>query len=219
MKIACVTYRNWASEIYDRLFKKYNHQHQFLIIKNVNDFNKDKVKSFNPNLIFWFGWSWIIKEDFINNFECVMLHPSPLPRYRGGSPIQNQIIEGEKFSSVSIFRMTLNIDDGDIYFQKKFSLDGSLNKIFRRISDIGFEGACKVIDGNYILKKQDHKKATYVKRRNPSESEITIEEIKSKSAEYLYNKIRMLNDPYPNAYIKTKDNKKLFLIKSKIEKK
>ena len=219
MKIACITYRDWAVEIYDRLFKKYHKNHQFLIIKKAADFNKDEIKLFNPDLILWYGWSWIIKEDFINEFECVMLHPSPLPKYRGGSPIQNQIIEGEKFSAVSIFKMTLNIDDGDIYFQEKFSLDGSLNKIFSRISEIGFKGTCKVIDRNYILKKQNHKKATYYKRRKPSESEITAEEIKSKSAEYLYNKIRMLNDPYPNAYIKTKNNKKLFLIKSKIEKK
>ena len=40
-------------------------------------------------------------------------------------------------------------------------------------------------------------------------SEITVEEISTKSGEYLYNKIRMLQDPYPNAFIKTSDGKKL----------
>ena len=210
MKIACITYRDWAIEIYERLFEKYSKKHELLIIKKVDDFNQKKIKLFNPDLILWYGWSWIIKEDFINEYECLMLHPSPLPKYRGGSPIQNQIIEGEKFSAVSIFRMTLNIDNGDIYFQKKFSLAGSLNKILKRVSNIGYKGTCEIIEGNYTLKKQNHKKATYCKRKKPSDSEITIEEIKSKSAEYLYNKIRMLADPYPNAFIKI-INKKLII--------
>ena len=137
-----------------------------------------------------------------------MLHPSPLPRYRGGSPIQNQIIRGEKKSAVTLFKMTKNLDDGDIYFQEEISFEGSLNNIFNRISKIGFKGTCKIIDGDYKPVKQDHKYATYFKRRKPEDSEITIEEIKNNIAEYIYNKIRMLDDPYPNAYIMCGDNKK-----------
>ena len=38
-----------------------------------------------------------------------------------------------------------------------------------------------------------------------------------KKVQYLYNKIRMLQDPYPNAYIVTKDNKKLFIKKAEIK--
>ena len=49
-----------------------------------------------------------------------MLHPSPLPKFRGGSPIQNQIIRGEKISAVTIFKINKIIDGGDIYFQKNF---------------------------------------------------------------------------------------------------
>ena len=50
----------------------------------------------------------------------------------------------------------------------------------------------------------------------PRESEITLAELKNESLKYIYNKIRMLDDPYPNAYIKLKDKKlfiKKFLIK------
>ena len=49
-----------------------------------------------------------------------MLHPSPLPKFRGGSPIQNQIIRGKKISAVTIFKINKIIDGGDIYFQKNF---------------------------------------------------------------------------------------------------
>ena len=43
-----------------------------------------------------------------------MLHPSSLPQYRGGSPIQNQIIDGIKESEVCIFKMEKEIDSGQI---------------------------------------------------------------------------------------------------------
>jgi methionyl-tRNA formyltransferase len=67
-------------------------------------------------------------------------------------------------------------------------------------------------------KQQDHSAATFCKRRTPSESEITTEELATKSAEYLYNKIRMLADPYPNAYIVAADGKKVMITAARIEK-
>ena len=142
-----------------------------------------------------------------------MLHPSPLPKYRGGSPIQNQIINGEKKSAVTIFKINEILDGGDIYFQKKLSLNGSLNQIFERIIFLGTEGTLKILNKKNIkIKKQNHQKATIYRRRKPEESEITLKEIKNKSAEYIHNKIRMLDDPYPNAYIKLK-NKKIYIRK------
>ncbi len=216
MKIACISYRAWANSIYNQLFDRYKDEHKFLRISSKEEFDKEELIKFNPDIILWYGWSWIIDEYFTKNYISIMLHPSPLPKYRGGSPIQNQILNGEKQSAVSLFKMTKNLDDGDIFYQEKFSLEGSLDDIFNRIIDLGLKGTIKILKGNYKLKKQDHTKATYVKRRKPEESEITLDELKNKSSTYLYNKIRMLNDPYPNAYIITSDNKKLFITKSKI---
>ena len=62
-----------------------------------------------------------------------------------------------------------------------------------------------------MLSEQKSEEATYFARRKPEQSEITIDELENQTAEYLYNKIRMLQDPYPNAYIKTFDGKKLFI--------
>ena len=68
-----------------------------------------------------------------------------------------------------------------------------------------------IIDNGLKPVKQDHKEATYCKRRKPEESEITLSEIKNKDSIYIYNKIRMLADPYPNAFIKTSDGKKIII--------
>ena len=74
-----------------------------------------------------------------------------------------------------------------------------------------------------MLRKKYKDKKIIVKkiysRRIPKDSEITLNDLKSKSANYLYNKIRMLQSPYPNAYIKTIDRKKIYLLKAGLEKK
>jgi methionyl-tRNA formyltransferase len=216
MNIACITYRNWAIEIYEKINEVYKDQHNFLIWKTKNEFDADTLKKFKPDLILWYGWSWIVEDAFVNDYESIMLHPTPLPKYRGGSPIQNQIINGETIGAVSLFRMTEGLDKGDIYQQLPLSLTGSLNEIFRRISDLGFAATCNIIEGNYTLIPQDDSQSTYYKRRTPKDSEITQHELQNSSAEYLNNKIRMLNDPYPNAYINTADGKKLYIIDSKL---
>ena len=218
MKIACLSYRSWALKIYDQLKDKYEKKHQFLIFDNKESYNREKLLEFNPDLILWYGWSWIVEDIFVDDFTSVMLHPSPLPKYRGGSPIQNQIIKGEIKSAVSLFKMTKNLDDGDIYFQIPFSLSGNLSDIFLRITNLGFSATCLIIEGDYTLTPQDHNEKSFCKRRKPSDSEITLDELSNKPAEYIYNKIRMLADPYPNAYIVSSDNKKIYLTEAKIDK-
>ena len=144
-----------------------------------------------------------------------MLHPSPLPLYRGGSPIQNQILEGKKVSKVTILVMTEELDAGPIVGQRDISLEGDIPDIFSELTEKGTAITEDILAKGLNPQEQDHAKATIYKRRKPEDSEITLEELSTESSEYLHNKIRMLQDPYPNAYIKTSDGKKLYLLSSK----
>lgn len=211
MKLLCVGYRSWALNIYDRLAESL--ETPVFIIRSKEQFRESVIKDLNPDLILFYGWSWIVPEYIINQFKCLMLHPSNLPNYRGGSPIQNQIIDGVVDTKLTIFIMNNELDSGDILVQSDLCLSGSIADIFSRIQDIGFNVTLKIINNKITPIPQDHSKATYCKRRSPSDSEITIEEIQNMGSDYLFNKIRMLTDPYPNAFIRTKDGKKL-LIKS-----
>jgi len=215
MKIALVGYRAWALEIYDNISK--GSSHEFIRFNSKEEFSEKKIMSFKPDLILFYGWSWIISKNLVENFKCLMLHPSPLPKYRGGSPIQNQIINGETLGAVSIFLMDDGIDTGPIIAQKEISLLGSLDEIFERIISVGSKLTKEFLENGYDLKIQDDTNATSFKRRKKSESEITIDEINTKDSKYLLNKIRMLQDPYPNPYIRTADGKKLILLDAKID--
>ena len=211
MKICCVGYRDWAIEIYDQL------DYSGFDVIIMKEYDEQKIRDYNPTYILFYGWSDIIDKKIINDFDCIMLHPSPLPKYRGGSPIQNQIINGEKDSAVTLFMMDEGIDTGDVIAQSYLSLDGSLNDIFKRIENIGLKLTKQIFTNGFQRVKQDNSKSTYCKRRTPEMSEVTSEELSNMSGEYLYNKIRMLQDPYPNAFIRTNDGRKLKLKLAEVE--
>ncbi|MDA9757489.1 formyltransferase family protein [Pseudomonadota bacterium] len=214
MKIACVGYRDWALKIYESIDSD---KHEILLQSSEEKYNEDSIRAFNPDLVLFYGWSKIIDDSILNDFICLMLHPSALPKFRGGSPLQNQIINGVKDSKITIFRMNQELDAGDIVAQCDLNLRGSIDEIFYRLEDLGAKLTNDFLENGISYKKQDHTKATYFKRRKPEESELTIDEISNQTSEYLFNKIRMLGDPYPNAFIKTKDGKKILIKLAEIE--
>jgi len=219
MKILCCTYRPWAEKIYLNLRNQFT-EHQFVIINTREEMSYDDIERIHPDIILWYGWSWIIPDYILQKYFSVMLHPSPLPKYRGGSPIQNQIVNGDTSSAVTLFKMDRGIDTGDIILQESFEMDGELSDILDSISSIGTKLSKSMIENfaniDNIMYKQNEDLATYYPRRTPKQSEITIDEIKEHTAEQLYNKIRCLQDPYPNAYIVCKDGTKLYITKSHI---
>ena len=73
------------------------------------------------------------------------------------------------------------------------------------------------IKNGWTAVPQDSSRATIFSRRQQEDSEITLKEIEGESAQYLYDKIRMLEDPYPNAFIKCSDGRKLFLKYAELE--
>ncbi len=209
MNVLCVGYRDWALAIYEEVRRLSSHT--FTIVRSREEYDTLNLSAINPDIILFYGWSWIIRDEVFEKYKSIMLHPSPLPKYRGGSPIQNQIINGEETSSVTLFVIDRGLDTGDIVGQAEISLVGHLNDIFCRIIEKGVDLTVTLLNGDCIGVKQDHSQATVYKRRKPEESEITITELLTQPGEYLLNKIRMLEDPYPNAFLKTIDGKKIFI--------
>lgn len=164
------------------------------------------VKKINPKMIFFPDWSWIVPENIINNYTCVCFHESDLPKFRGGSPLQNQIIRGITKTKSTAFIMNKNLDSGDILLQRNLSLKGSLDDIFQRMLENDFKMIVKIINGQYKRKKQVGIPTIY-KRRKPEDSELKNLNYDKK---YLYNFIRMLADPYPNAFLRVGKRKIIF---------
>ena len=193
-------YREWSIKLYEKLSKKHNN---FVLLNSPKKLTFSFVKKLNPEFIFFPDWSWIIPEKITSNYKCVCFHESNLPKFRGGSPLQNQIIRGITKTKTTAFFMSKGIDEGDIILQRDLSLNGSINEIFLRMIENDFKIIEKIILGNYKLTKQKGRRSVF-KRRKPDESEL---DSLPHSLEYFYNFIRMLDDPYPNAFIKLGDKK------------
>jgi len=195
-------YRKYALELYRRLAKKY----KFVLIHDKKKLTYRNIKKINPKIIFFPDWSWIVPTEILADYKCVCFHESNLPKFRGGSPIQNQIVRGVKKTKTTAFIMTEELDAGDVLLQQNLSLAGSIGDIFLRMQQNDYEMIIKIIAGKYKVKKQRGTPTVY-KRRKPEESELKHLNF---SKSYLYNFIRMLGDPYPNAFIKIGKRKILF---------
>jgi len=202
MKYVICAYRNYGIELYDNLRKKFD----FTLIKSKKDLTYNSIKKINPSIIFFPDWSWKVPEKIVQNFKCVCFHESPLPKFRGGSPLQNQIIRGKTKTKTTAFVMNEEIDAGNIILQKDLSLKGSIQEIYSRMYKNDYSLILKIIKGQYKERKQSGKPTVY-RRRKPKDSELKN---LNHSKKYLYNFIRMLEDPYPNAYVKLGKQKIVF---------
>jgi len=208
-------YRSWSFEIFEQVS---NHSKINVIKKfNSNDEFVNGIKNFSPDsvdFILFIGWSWIIESSITQKYLCLGIHPSDLPLFRGGSPLQHQIISGIKQTKVTL--MTLSdekIDAGDIWLKEDLDLLGdSMSEVFKNIVNSTVRLLTIFFDTypNILADSQEIERGTYFKRRKPSEGKITIEDFQNRSLEQNYNFIRCLTDPYPNAYIEDNLGNKLF---------
>ena len=216
MRVILIGYRDWA-------LNAFSHFKDLKILKSNEDLNNflSTVNSNDDLCLIFAGWSEIIELEIIKKYICICLHPSDLPKFRGGSPIQNQKMNGIKKTKLTAFRMNNKIDQGPIIFKTEIDLDGHMKEIFSSLENGTIRIIRKVIKNSNKSflsgENQDESEATFFKRRKPSESEIKLSELASLPAEKLYQKICSLEDPYPNAFIRTIDNRKIFLKRVEIE--
>jgi methionyl-tRNA formyltransferase len=203
MNYLLCAYRDWNIELFQKLSKKYKNM---TLLTNPKKLTLKFVTNLNPSYIFFPDWSWIVSDQIVKKFTCVCIHESNLPKFRGGSPIQNQIIRNINKTKSTAFVMNNKLDAGDILLQKELSLKGNINEITDRIAQNNYELITNIIQGKFIRRKQSGK-PTVFKRRQPYESELKS---LNHPNQYIFNFIRMLEDPYPNAFMRIDGHKIIF---------
>ena len=171
---------------------------QILWLRNREDLHLEKLIEFKPEYVFFPHWNWVIDKSIYKTFKCIVFHTAPLPYGRGGSPIQNLILEGFKTSPVNAILVGAEIDAGDILGSREVSLAGKLSEIFTRISGIVIELISDITSGKFVSVPQSGLPVVF-KRRTGTDNQIPSTGI---GLVDLYDRIRMLDSPeYPKAYI------------------
>ena len=129
MKVVIANSKKWF-----KTSKKLSLHNEILNINSPEELNLKILKKFNPELIFFPHWNWIVPSEIHRNFSCIVFHTAPLPYGKGGSPIQNLILNGYNSSPVCALQMTNKIDSGPIYIKKNLSLKGSLKEILQNLN-------------------------------------------------------------------------------------
>jgi methionyl-tRNA formyltransferase len=214
MRVIFCGYRSWALNIIDEIKKhKKINSCEVISSKEEYDFKFNKLV-INADLIVFLGWSWIIPKEITNKYLCIGVHPSDLPDYRGGSPIQYQIINGVIETKISLMTISEKLDGGDIWFKNDLDLGGdTIEIIFKNLEESSI-----VLFNNFFSMypniepiKQDLTKGSYFKRRTPEQSKINLEQLQNMSLKEVYDFIRCLTDPYPNAYIEDAKGNRLYI--------
>ncbi len=206
---------------------KYTPVKEVAVENNIPVYQPENIKKdykfleeIKPDIIITAAYGQIVPEEVLNlpSIECINVHGSLLPKYRGGAPIHYAIINGDKKTGVTIMKMVKEMDAGDIISQKEFEikLDDTLEIVHDNMIEVAKallkETLPNIINDNYTSIKQDESKVVFSPTIKREEEKIDW----SKDGIDIYNQIRGMN-PWPVAYSQINDKKFKFFTTRFIE--
>jgi methionyl-tRNA formyltransferase len=178
----------------------------------------DLLKSINPDIIVVVAYGKLIPKNVLDfpKHGCVNVHGSLLPKYRGASPINAAIINGDKITGITTIYMDEGIDTGDMILKESTEIgeNETFGEVYDRLAQIGgkllSETLNQIKNGTAKREKQPEIDAPAVKKINNDMCEINW----NLSSKEIHNKIRGLS-PSPTAFTWL-NGKKLKIYKSEI---
>lgn len=178
------------------------------------------LKEKNIDFIVVVAFGQLIKEKLLEEYKnkIINLHPSSLPKYRGSSPVQFSLLNGDKKTHASAMLIEKGMDSGDILNQKEVEIkaEDDFTSLSEKLSKIGSEVILEsVLNYDEFMKnriKQDNDKATFTKKITKEMGKIDF----NQSKEEIINKIRAFVE-FPKAYFSYKNENVKILKASPVE--
>jgi methionyl-tRNA formyltransferase len=163
----------------------------------------EELEKESPDAIVVVAYGEIIPEELLDlpTFGCINVHPSLLPKYRGASPIQEAILNGDTETGVSIMKLDKELDHGPIILIKRVEIaeDENAEILSTKLAKIAAEilpMALQDIEDELLTPiPQEHNKATFCSKITKQEGEIDWK----KTGKEILNQVRALN-PWPSTY-------------------
>lgn len=133
----------------------------------------------------------IIPASTIKLFQpgIINIHPSLLPLYRGPSPIETAIANGDNKTGVSIMQLSAGMDDGPVYIAKEYPLSGRKTnlELYPALATMGtellLESLPGIANGSLLPHPQDETRATYTKLLTKEDAWLRPETVDAVTAE------------------------------------
>lgn len=163
----------------------------------------EQFKILNPDICIVAAYGKIIPSSYLKipKYGFLNIHPSILPKYRGPSPVQTAILNGDTETGVSIMAVDKELDHGPVLANKKYKIPAEkyhneiAEDLFKLGSQLLIEILPQYIKGEIRPKEQNHGQATFTKKFTREDGRVDW----SQPAEKIYNQVRALN-PEPGTW-------------------
>lgn len=162
------------------------------------------LKELRPDLCITAAYGQILSDEFLSvpTRGTINIHPSRLPLYRGATPVQSSLLNGDASTAVSILFTVRKMDAGNIIVSQDFDIGKDethpelLSRLFKSsatmLTDVALE---KLLDSEFTGTPQDESKVTHCRKISKRDGFTNFKD----SAANLYNKYRALT-PWPGVY-------------------
>ncbi len=154
------------------------------------------IKDFGPDIIFVVAFGQILPSHILNSAKLYPLnvHFSLLPRYRGATPVNTAILNGDDETGTSIMIMDEGLDTGDVIFSARCNIepDDNASRLFEKLVGISIE----ILDNNWNSicsgnVKRTPQQGVAIKTKLIKKDDLSIDF--REDALKIHNKIRALN--------------------------
>ncbi|OGH50523.1 MAG: hypothetical protein A3H17_04310 [Candidatus Levybacteria bacterium RIFCSPLOWO2_12_FULL_37_14] len=180
-----------------------------------------ELSTINPTVAVLADFGLIIPQQILNLFPkgIINIHPSLLPKYRGPTPVQTAILNGEKITGVSIMKLDEEIDHGPILGQEKDKIldtdtsESLYKRLFAKGANLLPEILNLYLNDNLKPIAQDHEKSTFTKPLTRQDGYVDLSKFEARNSKSeLERKIRGYF-PWPGVWTQIRINDKLLRIK------
>lgn len=151
----------------------------------------DDIKSLGKTIGILVSFGKIIPQNTIDLFTpgIINVHPSLLPKYRGPSPIESAILNGDETTGVSIMQLSAEMDAGPVYTAKTYTLKGTETRpeLYQTLATIGtdllLETLPRILDSSLHPTPQNNQEATYCQLLQKEDGVLQPEKFSAAQAE------------------------------------
>ena len=164
------------------------------------------IKDSEPDFLVVVAYGEILSKEILDiPRACINGHASLLPKYRGSSPIQGCILNGDRVTGVTTMLMAEGLDSGDILLKSELTLSGNedCEFLFNKLSTMTADLVIDTLENFEDIKKipQNESDASYVKLVKKEDGFV---DLKNEKIDILCRKVRAYN-PWPSVYTRLND--------------
>jgi len=163
----------------------------------------EQLRKYEADIYVVAAFGQILSQEILDipPYGSLNIHASLLPKYRGASPIQNVIIDGEEKTGITIMQMDAGIDTGDMLYKKEIVIEDedTFETLHDKLMVLGGEAIVEALhlleEGKLVPEKQNEEESSHVTLITKNMGQIDF----GKDAHTIDRLIRGMN-PWPSAY-------------------